>query len=249
MSTPSEPLPTKIYSGPGWLRICVTGFILIAIGLVLVALLLPAVYRGPEAPHRTQCKNNLKQIGLALHNYHDKYGGFPPAYIVDATGKPLHSWRTLLLPFLDHAELYNSIDLSKPWDDPVNAHAAQQSLRVYRCPSTDAPDNAATYLAIISPESCLQSTRSRSLAEIADGSSQTLLIIEVPRDSSVPWMSPQDADEELFLSSAPDPSLVHRGGAHALLCDGSVRYLPNRLPPKTRRALITIAAGDDANDY
>ncbi len=65
--------------------------------IVLVALLLPGVRRGvPKAARRTQCKNNLKQISLALHNYHDEYQAFPPAYTMDADGQPLHSWRTLI---------------------------------------------------------------------------------------------------------------------------------------------------------
>lgn len=248
MSTPSEPVPTKIYNGPGWFNL-VNGLVLLVIVLIVVALLLPPVTRSRGGARRTVCRNNFKQIGLALHNYHDQYGGFPPAYTADAEGKPLHSWRTLLLPYLDHESLYNSIDLSKPWDDPANAQAAAMSLPIYRCPSTDGPANSTTYLAIISPESCLQSTRSRSLAEITDELSQTVMVIEVPMDRSVPWMSPQDADTDLFLAIVPGAKVAHPGGGHSLLCDGSVRFFSENLPSKERRALITIAAGDTVGDF
>src|SRR5262245_5872973 len=90
--------------------------IVLGIGAVVVALLLPAQRRGREAARRTQCKNNLKLIALALHQYEADYHALPPAYTVDRYGNPLHSWRTLILPYLDQQALYNSIDLSKAWD-------------------------------------------------------------------------------------------------------------------------------------
>src|SRR4029453_12945484 len=82
------------------------GALLFSCAPIGVALLLPAVQQAREAARRTQCKNNLKQIGLALHNYADVYGSFPPAYIADETDKPMHSWRVLILPFLDQDQLY-----------------------------------------------------------------------------------------------------------------------------------------------
>ena len=72
--------------------------------------------------------NNLKQIALALLNYEQAHHALPPAYTVDAQGRPLHSWRTLILPYLDQESLYQTIDLSKPWNDPANAKALETSL-------------------------------------------------------------------------------------------------------------------------
>ena len=91
--------------------IIATGIVML-IGLVAVALLLPSVRRAREPARRSQCKNNLKQIWLALHNYHDEYQAFPPAYTVDAEGQPLHSWRTLILPYMDQKPLYDKLDLT-----------------------------------------------------------------------------------------------------------------------------------------
>ena len=79
--------------------------VVIAIIGVLVALLLPAVQSAREAARRMSCSNNLKQLGLALHNYHDVYGSFPPAIVRDSDGSPLYSGRVLLLPFLPGAGL------------------------------------------------------------------------------------------------------------------------------------------------
>src|SRR6476469_182788 len=89
--------------------------VVIAIIGVLVALLLPAVQAAREAARRMQCSNHLKQIGLALQNYHDTFGSLPPAYLADSQGKPIHSWRVLILPFLENTTLYDRYSFDEPW--------------------------------------------------------------------------------------------------------------------------------------
>src|SRR5437016_2000216 len=96
----------------------------LAIFMLLIALLIPATRSSARpAARRAQCVNNLKQIAQALLNYEQAYGALPPAYTVDAKGRPLHSWRTLILPYLEQEPLYRTIDLSKPWNDPANVRA------------------------------------------------------------------------------------------------------------------------------
>jgi hypothetical protein len=221
----------------------------IAIGCVAIALLLPAPRRGREAARRTQCKNNLKQIGLALHNYHEHYGAFPPAYTVDADGKRLHSWRTLILPYVDQAELFNKIDLSKAWDDPVNAEAAKTQLHAYHCPSAPGPSTHTSYVAIVGADTCFPGAVSKSISGITDGTSNTMLVVEVDPEKSVPWMSPTDVDEQFFLSVGPKSKVSHSGGLHTLLADGSVRFLSYNLDGKVRHALMTIDAGDTLGEF
>lgn len=83
-----------------------------------------------------QCRA-LENIALALHNYAAKnHGVLPPTYTVDSAGKPLHSWRTLILPYIDYQDLYKKIDLSKSWNDPANAEVFKAHVKVYHCPST-----------------------------------------------------------------------------------------------------------------
>lgn len=101
--------------------------VLAIIGLLLTFLLTTS--RGSrEAGRRYQCSNNLKQIGIALHNYADTYKAFPPAYTVDSAGNRLHSWRSLILPFLEQSNLHAKIDFSKAWNDPANETAFRSSV-------------------------------------------------------------------------------------------------------------------------
>ena len=222
----------------------VIGATVVLAGLVL-ALLMPAVRSAPGAARRTQCRNNLKQIGIALHNYADEWGALPPAYTVDADGKPLHSWRTLILPYVDQGPLYKTIDLSKAWNDPANARAYETSLQVYRCPSTEGPATQTTYLAVVARGGCFRPGEPRAFSEITDGHDETLMLIEVAPEHAVHWMSPVDADERQILGFGPDSRLAHSGGLHALLVDGSVHYLSAEISADQRRELISISAEDE----
>jgi type II secretory pathway pseudopilin PulG len=212
----------------------------VAILVVLIALLLPNVRVAREAARRSQCSNNLKQIGIALHNYTDTFGALPPAYTVDADGNRLHSWRTLILPYLEQQTLYDSIDLSKPWDDPANAQAAKTRVNAYQCPSAPHSQELTTYLAVVTPESCL-GPEPRKLADITDG--DTLMVVEVHSKQAVPWMAPRDADEQLAFA-AGQKLQPHPAGAQGACVNGSVRFLPRDMSSAQRRALVSIA-GDD----
>ncbi|MBS0205016.1 MAG: DUF1559 domain-containing protein [Planctomycetes bacterium] len=223
--------------------------VVIGIVIVLIALLAPATRSARPAARRVQCKNNLKQIGLALHNYADEYGVFPPAYTVDANGRPLHSWRTLLLPYLDNAPLYQKIDLSKPWDDPANEVAFQTKIPTYECPSSTAPAGQTTYLAVVARGGSFLPAESRQISDFKDGTANTVMVIEVDAAHAVHWMSPVDADESLVLGFGPKSKLLHAGGTHALLADGSIRFLPEKLSADQRRALITIAGNDQVVEF
>jgi type II secretory pathway pseudopilin PulG len=212
---------------------------------LLVAFFLPATRSAREAARRAQCTNNLKQIALALKNYEELYKALPPAYTVDSNGRRLHSWRTLILPYLEQRPLYQTIDLSKPWDDPLNAKAFNTALAVFDCPSRRDARNATTYLAVVGPEACFVPDRPRRLAEITDGHDATLMVIEAGQEHAVPWMAPLDADESLVMGLGPTTKLDHSGGTNACLVDGRVLFLKAATPATVRRALISIAGNDD----
>lgn len=120
--------------------------VVIAIIAILISLLLPAVQQAREAARRSSCKNNLKQIGLALHNYNDTFRTFPPGGITVGTccgTKSGINWAIAILPYLDQAPLYQKYDASAFNEDPVNAAVREQNMVVYNCPSDT---NAGTLL-------------------------------------------------------------------------------------------------------
>ena len=223
--------------------------VVVAIIAVLIALLLPLSRSGSRpAARRAWCTNNLKQIARALHNYEQVYEVLPPAFTVDASGRPLHSWRTLILPYLEQQSLYQSIDLSKPWNDPVNAKAFKTVVMEFECPAAIAArgsKNTTTYLAIAGPDGCLIPGKPRRLADIKDGHGATIMIIEAGEENAVPWMAPFDADESLVMGIGPTTKLHHVGGVNAAFVDGSVRFLKASTPAAVRRALLSISGNDD----
>jgi len=107
--------------------------VVIAIIAILIALLLPAVQQAREAARRTQCKNNLKQLGLAMHNYHDTYSSLPIAD-VDGTSTPV-SAHARLLPYIEQSNLYSKVDFNVPYDHANNTIARNTELPAFRCPS------------------------------------------------------------------------------------------------------------------
>lgn len=222
--------------------------VVLCILAVLVAILLPLRRTAGPAARQSQCRNHLRNIAIGLHEYHEVYQAFPPAYTVDADGKPLHSWRTLLLPYLDQQSLYDKIDLTQPWDAPVNADAFQSAVYVYSCPAGKPLDNRTTYLAIIAPHSALRPRASCGMADIRDEAGHTALVIEVDRDHAVPWMSPQDADEALLLSQDAKAKLSHPNGFHAVFADGSVKFLNAKMDSAGRRSMMTIDGRDSPTE-
>ena len=122
--------------------------VVIAIIAVLIALLLPAVQQAREAARRTQCRNNLHQIGLALHNYHDTHSCFPPGVVSGTVTCQYHSWMTMILPFVDESALYNAYNFDTinsdyyskcATDAGENATVVQSLLAQYACPSDTEP--------------------------------------------------------------------------------------------------------------
>lgn len=224
----------------------VIGIILsLGILIVLIGLLTPTVRRARPAARRMHCSNNMRQIGLALMNYESTWGALPPSYTVDESGKPLHSWRTLILPFVEEVTLYKSIDLSKPWDDPVNKDKWKKTPEAYRCPSILLPDKGLTpYQAVVTENSAMQKMASHKSKEIADGPSNTLLIFESSIEDAVPWMVPQDVDWKSHVEKFSKAKMPHPAGGHVVLADASVTFFISEIPLQVLEDLATIDGGE-----
>ena len=227
--------------------------VVVAIIGVFVGLLLPATRGGGrEAARRMSCQSNLRQIGLALLNYETVYKAFPPAYTTDEEGKPLHSWRVLILPYIEYNQLYQKIDLSKPWDDVANAEARAKMPAIFRCLSLNQAKGHTTYLAMVGEHYCLRRDSQRKIEEVVDGAQNTIMLYEANGSQSVHWMSPEDANEEMILaqnpkenSKAPSP---HSSGRTVVYMDGSTRHLPNSISPETLKALLTIDGHEEVGN-
>jgi len=216
---------------------------------VMVALLLPAVQAAREAARRTQGGNNLKQIALAMHNFHDTYRAFPAGYSADKDGKPLLSWRVHILPFIEQQDLYEQFHLDEPWDSPHNKTLIAQMPEIYRAPgSSSAEPGTTNYLGVGGADGIFVRPKNgdrmgTGIRQITDGTSNTMMVIEVPDKSAVIWTKPGD-----FGPNKDNPLKgllgLHPGGFQAALADGSVRFIAETIDVTVLKALFTKAGGE-----
>jgi len=202
---------------------------------VLVALLLPAVQSARSAARRMQSTNNLKQIGLAMHNFHDTFRGLPAQAKTDAEGKPLLSWRVMLLPFLEQGAMFDQFHLDEPWDSEHNKQFIQHMPEVYRRPNSTAPEGYTTYLVPVGKNMVFQPdskptpegqkfTTGSGFRDITDGLSNTAMCVEVNDDAAVIWTRPSDLEVNL-MNVWNGLGEAQPGGFNGLFCDGSVQFI------------------------
>jgi hypothetical protein len=209
------------------------------------------------------CSNNLKQIALALHNYHDRYGSLPPAYVADEDGKPMHSWRVLILPYLEQQALYDIYDMDEPWNGPNNIQLLKDVPSIYACPSATGHSKrrgtCTSYVAVVGPTTPWPAPSVASFATIKDGMSNTALVVE--SNHEIPWLEPRDLqmDEAMALltSGNPESSGCHRSedffyeyfsGRNVAIGDGRIRFLGHGIERRVWSALLGAADGIELND-
>ena len=214
---------------------------------VATALLLPAVQAAREAARRAQCVNDLKQIGLALHNYHSVTNGFPAAAITGKDGKPLLSWRVAILPYIEAQSLYDQFHLDEPWDSPHNKALIPKMPKTYICPSfANVQPGTTTYKTFVGGGAMFDPTKPVGLQQVTDGTSLTIAVVE--GKTPVIWTKPEDIPfDPQAKPSLLDAGSNHPGGFNVLMGDGSVRFIKNSIALQVFRALITRASGEVIN--
>ena len=224
---------------------------LMAIVLVIGGLLglgSRAVHQAREAARASQCLCNLCMIKLALLNYHEANGSFPPAYVADADGKPMHSWRVLILPYLEHNPLFATYNMAEPWDGPNNRKLLDLRPNVYDCPSRGAGRGLTSYVAIVGPGTAFPGSKTTKLGDIHDGPGRTILVAEVS-NVDIAWTEPRDLDAQTMSWVIDDPSRPSLSSPHAegpavVFADSSYRRLGTYHPLEALKAMTTINGGE-----
>lgn len=244
---------------PAWvspLIRAVVGLVALAAMVVSVVSLGRPAWQAIRAKQlRGVCADNLERIGLALKAYEQAHGCLPPAYFADAKGKPMHSWRVIILPYLGAAErqLHTGYDYSKPWDAPENAMVLRQMPDVYACP---ADPNAfsmkeANYMVVVGPGTMFPNAKSRRRYEVTDSWDDTILVVEVA-SRGIAWTEPRDLDFAALNLTVNDGSRRslggnHEEGANVLLGNFKTILLEKDSSREYVEGLLTTSGGENTD--
>jgi prepilin-type processing-associated H-X9-DG protein len=241
--TPKRPIRDRLPHIPA-------GWVLFAVAIVLVALCLPLISTSTDLHQlRDQCHNNMLQIGTALHVYEERHHILPPGYVADARGRPLYSWRALLLPYIESEDLARLVHADEAWDGPHNKQISARSVySSFHCPCDRAePPQVTDYLAVVGPNTAWPGATGRKLSEIKNPE-RTILLIE-SADTGINWLEPRDVKIGEFVPGVNRRGCFgghgicshhSEGGAHVLFADGHVEFLPNDTDPQKILSMLDV---------
>lgn len=222
-------------------------------GSALVLLL--AIPQLQQAAKRANGAAKLKQIVVAMHNYHDVHGTFPPAYLTDTNGVPQHSWRVMILPWIGHGTLHGKYDFNEPWDGPNNRKLLPLIPREYQSTSVvsnlDQGEYRTPFVVILDDDGAMRGAESLRLTDMdTDCAASTILVVEAPNHYPL-WTEPADLESAealaMFLGSYPGTTGGHRidgwfrdrsAGWNAAMVDGSLGWMAWDTPESRWRTWI-----------
>jgi hypothetical protein len=249
-------------------QVAFSRFIIVVIAVAaLGALLIGSVPNVRQAARRVECLNNMRQLATAIINYHDTKKSFPPPYIADANGKPKHSWRVLILPYLGETTLYQKYNFNEPWNGPNNRKLAARMPAVFRCPNhrgkAASSAGITNYFAIVGPDTMWPEGGGRSYGQIFGGTMNAPLLVEAS-GYGVNWMEPRDltAQEaiELFTTKTDSghthtdegwlTTTIHENAyRNVALLDGHIEFRPQFVDPSIAKAFVSVQDSTPRVDY
>ena len=185
-------------------------FARIFVGLVFAALLAYCFFLPGESAQvtvqRMKCTENARAVALAVLNYANEYQQFPPAYVCDSAGRPLYSWRVLILPFLEEAGLHKEFHLDEPWDSPHNLTLLEKCPKIFQCPALefDPAKGETTYAMIVGPDAISNGPKSIAVDGFSRPQENIILIAESNR--RIPWTAPKDIPVESLQFGLIEPN-------------------------------------------
>lgn len=220
----------------------------------LIYFLLPAIQQ-PRSGKRSHNRNNLKRIGIALHNYHSKYGSLPPAYIENEKGEKIHSWRGLILPYMGEVdEIFYSYKLSEPWYSKHNRKVARDLAqkfkgrdRFWSSVNVKSESTETDYVVVVGPQTAFPGKRSVNFKDIKDGLSNTIFVLQM-RHSGIDWFEPRDLGYEQVDADEERNVILKTKEWHnyilALIGDGSAQVLNDTGDAEQWRNFLFINDGN-----
>jgi hypothetical protein len=226
------------------------------LGFSFCLLLLPCTQKVRNGAGYVHSQENLKNVGLALHDYDEHFGRLPAAVVRDKGGRPLYSWRVVLLPFLEEERLYKQFKLDEPWDSPHNKKLLEKTPKCYLpyIGGNDQP-GLTRYQVLVGPGTAFgREGLTLTKDDFPDGLAETILVVE--GGEPVPWTKPVD------LTYDPDGPLPELGGVwtkpvhflcyevkrkpgfNACFADGSARFINSGAEENDLRGLITRNGGE-----
>lgn len=230
--------------------------------LALIVAFSPAIQAARETGGALDCPHRLRILMISLHSYHDEFDKLPPAHIPDTNGNSMHSWRVLILPFVELKELHTSYNFNEPWNGPNNRNLAPHLPPLYRCPGPGwRHEVQPSYFLVTGPGSLFSGSETPSLSEVTGSHAKTIVTIEAPVQGKN-WMEPKDVtiDEAIEIlksdelgscegcfirNSIEDFFYDYVPGHHVGFADGTVGFIPSSAPQHEWKDLLIV---DDKNE-
>ncbi len=224
-------------------RLRVVLLLVLTVPIVGISLVLRGSWR--DLDHRSKCQGNLHFLTLAMNNYHDAHGHYPPAYVIGPDGKAWHSWRALLLPHMDmgEVELTKAYSFNEPWDGPNNRQLHSRMPRGYACPGD--PDNLAkgytSYFVTVGPGTAFPGAKPTKHSDFVRSRSDTIFVVESV-GQNICWLEPRDLSFTDMSFTLNDPEGKAISAKHrrivAGMADGGTRSLQGISAPELRSMFL-----------